>query len=620
MSDKQMLTPRAVWQEYESGRRFKSGLGPLGLYEQNRRNERFFVGDQWHGAKCGGERPLVRHNIIKRIGDYKMAVVGAAPLSVAYSAEGVPNTIELRERVRERRKEMVGGGGHTSSATASPQREGVDQAVEVDLVMSALSDYFKVTAERVKFDDRKAQVLEDAYIGGTGYLHTYWDAEVETGLYADAARTTPIKGDIGVETLDVENVYMGDPTITDIQKQPYILIVQRKSVKELRCMARQNGVTQAGLEEIVPDRDVAYMAGDRSWQEPYDSQKATVITRLWKERDESGRVTVKGMQVCKNVVIRKEWELGVRLYPIAVFTWQKRKNCAYGDSEITHLIPNQIAINRMLTASVWAVMMMGIPMTVVNGDVVQQEITNDPGQVLRVYGSAEDVSSAVRYVEPPQFSPKFDEIIQSLITNTLMQSGANDAALGDIKPDNTSAILAVREAALLPMQMVQNRYYSFVEDVARIWAEFWVCKYGERHLKIEDDSGVWYLPFDGREYSDVVVNAKIDVGSTGLWSESQTVATLDHLLSEQVITPLQYLNRLPKGVVPNVQGLIRDLKEGQASGESEEESNQMNTSSASQGSAPSPQGEGLGEVNMSGVMETMSPEEQELLVGRVLGE
>ena len=572
MKNTQTVTPRSVWQEYESGRRFKSGLGELGLYEQNRRNERFFVGDQWHGARCGGERPLVRHNVIKRIGDYKMATVGSAPLSVAYSAEGVPQTTELRERVRQRRKALR--GLPLFDASEAP----VDETVEVNLVMSAMSDYFKLTAERVKFEDCKMQVLEDAYIRGTGYLYTYWDPSVETGMYADAACTTPIKGDIQTETLDVENVYMGDPTNADIQTQPYVLIVQRKSVAELRRMARRNGVHEALLCEITPDRETAYMAGDRSFDEPVDSQKATVITRFWKERDAHGRVTVKAVQVCRGLTIRPVWELGVRLYPLASFTWQRRKNCAYGDSEVTHLIPNQIAINRMLTASVWAVMMMGIPMTVVNGDVVSEELSNDPGQVLRVYGSAEEVSSAVRYVNPPQFSPQFAENIEELITNTLKQSGANDAALGDIKPDNTSAILAVREAAMLPMQTVQNRFYSFVEDVARIWAEFWVSKYGQRQLKVEDDGGTWYLPFDSDRFAHLVLSAKVDVGSVGLWSEAQTMATLDHLLAEKVITPAQYLKRLPKGIVADVNGLIRELQESAQEIEEQQES----TFSASQ--------------------------------------
>lgn len=40
----------------------------------------------------------------------------------------------------------------------------------------------------------------------------------------------------------------------------------------------------------------------------------------------------------------------------------------------------------MITASVWAVMMLGMPLTVVNQDIIPQPVTNDPGQILRVSG------------------------------------------------------------------------------------------------------------------------------------------------------------------------------------------------------------------------------------------
>ena len=58
-----------VFDQYEKGIQFKNSITARGLYEQNKMNERFYSGDQWHGAKCGSERPLVRQNIIKRIGD-----------------------------------------------------------------------------------------------------------------------------------------------------------------------------------------------------------------------------------------------------------------------------------------------------------------------------------------------------------------------------------------------------------------------------------------------------------------------------------------------------------------------------------------------------------------------
>ena len=69
------LLPEQVQAEYRQATDYKRQLGSRGLYEQNRINERFYSGDQWYGVDCGDSRPLVRYNVIKRIGDYKMAVV-----------------------------------------------------------------------------------------------------------------------------------------------------------------------------------------------------------------------------------------------------------------------------------------------------------------------------------------------------------------------------------------------------------------------------------------------------------------------------------------------------------------------------------------------------------------
>ena len=549
--------PEQIFEEYETGRTFKSGLGRKGLYEQGKINERFYIGDQWHGARCGNDRPLVRHNVIKRIGDYKMAVVASNPVTVNYSVEGVPNTVGISDRARDERDAFAQG-------QISPQETmGLPPEEELAVPMTALSDYFRTPAERVQFGDLKEQALRNAYVSGTGVLYTYWDDKIRTGLYADESGTTPIQGDIACEVLDIENVYFGDPNLYDVQAQPYIIIAQRKSVADLQREARRNGRSEAEIDAIKPDRDTGYMAGDMAEDEPEDSRKATVLTKFWKEWAKDGTCKIMASVAVRGATIRYRWDTKLRLYPLAVFRWERRRNCAYGESEITYLIPNQIAINRMLTASVWAVMMLGMPLTLVNGDVVNQPITNDPGQIIKINGTSEDMLNAVRYVNPPNFAPAFDNNIASLISNTLTQSGANDAALGDVRPDNTSAIVAVRGAATMPMQTVQNRFYSFVEDVARVWAEMWVTMYGRRSLKIEDENGVWYMPFDGEKYRDLLISVKVDVGASTLWSEIQSVNTLDNLLASQIITPKQYLERLPNGSVPNLSGLIREMQEAQ---------------------------------------------------------
>ncbi len=547
--------PVQVFAEYEQGVSYKAGLGARGMYEQNRVNERFMVGDQWHGARCGNDRPLVRHNVIKRIGDYKMAVVGASPVTVNYSAEGVPNTLELRRRVHQVRDGFAAGGMLPSFGAPIPDDE------EINLVLSALSDYFRATAERVRLDELRERALRDAYVTGTGVLYTYWDESINTGLYADTARRQPIRGDIACEVLDIENVYFGDPSCDDIQKQPYIILAQRRRVEEIRRIARAHHRPAAEIERITADSETGYQSGDYGTVEQADTRRALLLTKLYRHYDADGNWHIRAVQVCRGVTVRRDWDIGLRLYPLAKFSWERRKNCAYGESEVTYLIPNQIAINRMLTASVWAVMMMGMPMLVVNGDIVQQPLSNEPGQIIKVFGGASDVQSAMRYLDPPSFAPAFDNNIASLITNTLTQSGANDSALGDVSPDNTSAIIAVREAATLPMQTVQNRFYGFLEDIARIWAEFWVTHYGDRYLKVQDGDSVWYLPFSGKRYRELLISARVDVGASTLWSESESIRTLDNLFDRQVIDAVQYLKRLPRGTVPDVTGLIREMEQ-----------------------------------------------------------
>jgi hypothetical protein len=338
---------------------------------------------------------------------------------------------------------------------------------------------------------------------------------------------------------------MGDPTLEDMQQQPYVIIAQRRPVEELRRMAKRYG-----------SRDWKDIKGDEE-----DNGQALLLTRFWKQWNDDGTAcTVQAMQVCGQAVVRPAWEMAIRLYPLAVFRWEEKRHQAYGESEIPYLIPNQIAINRTVSAGVWAVMMMGMPIMLVNGDVIQQPITNDPGQVIPVYGSGEEVQNAVRYVDPPAFSAQLDANVQSLITDTMTQAGVNTTLLGDVKPTNTSAILAVREASLMPLQMVQNRYFRFLEDCARVWCEFWLAMYGDRALKIQQNDGVWYMPFHAEKYRDMLLSVTVDVGNGSQYSEERSVETLDNLYKNGVITAKQYLSRLPQGYVPRLDSLLQELK------------------------------------------------------------
>jgi hypothetical protein len=296
-----------------------------------------------------------------------------------------------------------------------------------------------------------------------------------------------------------------------------------------------------------------------------DDQKVTVLTKFYKEWNDSGDdYKVMCMRCTENTVIKDAFDIGIKLYPLAELKWDGYESGAYGESEITYIIPNQIAINRMITASVWSAMSSGMPLMVVNGDIVSGDITNEPGQIIKAYGTAEELNSAVKFVSPPDYSAGFNACVNNLIENTLTQCGANEASLGDLEAHNTSAIIELRDAASKYLIPLKNRYFAFVEDISLVWAEFFFAMYGKRCLKIADENGVWYFPFDASLYKDLVLTVSVRASDGVNKGEREQAQRLYELLDRGAITPAQYVERLPKETVPKEQSLLKELpKEGE---------------------------------------------------------
>ncbi len=508
--------PVKIFQEYRKAAEFKDSLGKRGLNEQSRINERFYVGDQWYGAKCGNDRPLVRHNVIKRIGEYKMSQILSEPLSIRFHAEGISSD-------------------HSDKETR-----------EIQMILQRLSDYYDITAERVQMDFLNERLLRNAYITGNGVLYTYWDPEVKTGLFADSDKKTPITGDIQCEVLDMENVFFGEPTIMNVQQQPYVIFTANRETNDVLREAKRYGATPRVLSALA--------------EEAYDG-KIMVLTKLFKEYKPDGNYTIKSVKVTEHSVVRKTFDTGLTLYPLSVFQWERRGGRIYGESEVTYLIPNQIAINRMITANVWSAMTTGMPMMVINGDTVTDGITNEPGQIIKVFGSNEDVAGAVQYIAPPDYGSHFEASVQALIENTMTQSGANEVALGDSRADNATALITMRSAALMPLNLIKNRFYSFIEETAKIWVDFWLTYYGKRQIKARSEEGIIYIPFDAEQYRNLFITSKIEVGNLTVYSEQEQFDTLLTLYEKGILDRRELIRRVPDGMLPNKFELLSESEE-----------------------------------------------------------
>ena len=128
------------------------------------------------------DRPLVRYNLIKRGGEYKMAVIGSNPLAVQYLPTACRHP-KFRRLSGDRRKELCRGEERCRPPPPEGFWSGRPDDEEIQLVLSALSDYYRTTEERVGLGVLRQEMLRNAHRTGTGVLYTWWDDTVRTGLW-----------------------------------------------------------------------------------------------------------------------------------------------------------------------------------------------------------------------------------------------------------------------------------------------------------------------------------------------------------------------------------------------------------------------------------------------------
>ena len=81
--------------------------------------------------------------------------------------------------------------------------------------------------------------------------------------------------------------------------------------------------------------------------------------------------------------------------------------------------------------------------------------------------------------------------------------------------------------------------------------------YDEKRL-VPTADGNW-VEFSSKKFKNAIWSCKVDVGSSGYFSEITTINTLDSLLSMGQITLKQYLERIPANIVPKKQELIDEI-------------------------------------------------------------
>lgn len=510
--------PSKLWNDYENGKNYKSGEN---LYNIIRRNENYYAGDQWKGVK-NTELPTPVFNFLEQLVDVKVSSVMA-------------NQITIHRRADELSEE--------------------DEVI--NLATKAFMDSDKKNWERVKMDAMNEEVLLDGAISGLGLTHWYWNEDLISG------NTFLTKGDFEGETIDSINTYFSNPNDVKIQNQDWIIISLRKTLKQVKDMAKAYGKSESEIASIKGDEDTVYEGFDKAQNEQDGvkdaSNQVTVLLKYWKNKDTN---TIWFCKATKELVLIEE-DTELERYPIALMQWKTRKRFIYGNAEITYIIANQQHVNKMEAMRQLHAQLMAIPKVGYNKNMING-FSNQVGGVLPIEANpGEDLSNAIHYFQPTQMTMDVDKSIESTISKTREFKGVNENVIGEGRADNTSAIIAQQRAAGVPLESVKRRFYQYLEDVALIWLDFYKHKYKlTRRLKDEEGNTI---SFTGTEYKDIDLKTSIDVGTSSQWSDVLSAQVLDTLLNSGHLNIVQFLERYPKNIIPMQDKLIEEkLAEMQA--------------------------------------------------------
>lgn len=506
------------WTLFEKG---KSFMRRMNMFTDTDKNYRMYSGNQWEGAKIEGIEQA-QYNFIETIVNYKVSTINQNLWGINYSSENFED--------REFRK--------TAEETCKLLNKKASKVWEKD-----------------SMDFKVREVSEDSAVNDEGVMYVNYDIDTQEPLN---------------EIINKTDIQYGNENSSDIQSQPYIIISQRKSVIEIQNLARKEGVSEEQIKNIKGDSDYFEEAGESAKYEK--DNKCTLITKMWKEEGK-----VKFVKSTKYVVVKKESNSGLSLYPVAHYPWKTKKGSARGEGEVRYLIPNQLELNKTLARMLLSVKQNAYPTKVVAIDKISNpNAINQVGGTIKARGqSVDDVNKVFTTIAPAQMSTDVSKTINDLISITRELKNSSDIATGGVNPTEASgkAILAVQQASQQPMTKQLTGLKMFIEDIARIWLDMWVT-YSQDGMKLEEEKTD---PTTGEEYvelvdipSSVLENlkgtVKVDITPKSSYDKYARELTLENFLKAGYFNPQKlgelkvYAKILPDDAIAPKQDILKAIE------------------------------------------------------------
>lgn len=629
MSDYESKITRA-WQYYEIGRAYNNRLVP-NQYNLVNTNIEFFAGNQWvHLPQTPAMQKLSKpmFNIVKRITSLFVASLTSSAATVSF------DELSYYSGDPEQTAEEYQSGQETRSYGNTPGQDLNGADVATAEVQNLL--------EKFKMDYRIREALFDGAQTGDFCAHFWWDADARPfgGAFGD------YRGEIKMELVDGINVMFGNPNTPDVDRQPYILVIGRDTVENLRWEMERHRANKKksdtyDADMVQPDAEYQFQAGIGGRTElDADSKNGKALyvylyekkTReevikdpmtgapkrepvvdkngdpvqaknqdgvplvdpdgnpIYKMRDMKRVVTtIHVSKMTRSCVIFEDVDTGLSRYPIAWGNWERQKNQYHGRALVTGIIPNQIFINTMFAMVMRHLQLMGFPKTVYNADLISQW-NNEVGQAIGVRGlqPGQRISDVAYNLSPADMSNQIIQVIDKAIAYTKDCLGATDAQLGNVKPDNTSALMVLQSSAEVPLENTRAGMFEWLEDVGRILLDFMGTHYGERPIvrtrefqdivrdpltnqpMLDPATGVMMLNkvsrrvvemYDFSKFKHLWFNVRVNAGAATYYSEIAMVQTLDNLRRDGTLEVIDYLERIPDKLIPRKAELIQELRQ-----------------------------------------------------------
>lgn len=496
----------------------------IGLFDQVTVNENFFIGNQWEGVEANG-LPTPTYNMFKRVINFQVSTITSDNLTIR--AIPMPSTSSLTMKELEKIAEIV-------------------------------SQQFAAIVKRNHIVAKNREFLRNAAVCGDGCMHFYFDPTIENGQQ--------VKGEIVAEIVDNLRVMFGNPNCRDVQSQPYIILYRREIVDDVKYRAEQ--LKKSGdckiddIDSIKPDTE--------KFQNKYDSytdDKVTVITYYFRNRETK---TIWCIEATEQGILRKAYDTEYTLYPLIWINWDYIRDCYHGQAMVTGLLSNQKFINKMFALVGISLLTTAFPKVVYD----QTKLRKWDGGVGTAVGVNGNVNDVAKILDGATISPQIAQFIELSFDKTHSLLGASDVAMGDSRPDNTSAIIALQRAANTPMELTKQNDHQCLEDAGRIWIDMMSVRYGTRMVEMKLDMGnegeqplgmeleeqTFVQPFDFGSLKSIPLTIEQEVGASSYWSEMASMQTMDNLLMNNLITPEQYIERLPNGYIRMKEELLADMR------------------------------------------------------------